>query len=333
MQNGTLVSFTTTLGRIEPSEARTDNGQVRVRFIPGGQSGSATITAFSGGASGKIENLLVGSAAADHVILTAAPQTLGASGGSSTISARVESATGQAITGIAVNFTADAGTLSAGSVNTDANGVATVSLNTTRKSTVTANVAGKTATVVVDLNPRTGITITPPSTSIAAGQPATFTITVGTTANIRDVNVNWGDGSSQSIGALSGSTTVSHTYTEADTFTVRATATDSSGFTESVSTSTTVLPAQPPNVVVVPSNSSPTIGETVILRATVSGNTSTILSYQWNFGEGATPASFTGSSSQVPVSWATVGTKVINVRVVQATGPSGDGFGTVTVTR
>ena len=57
MQNGTLISFTTTLGRIEPSEARTQNGQVRVKFIPNGQSGPATITAFSGGASGKIENL------------------------------------------------------------------------------------------------------------------------------------------------------------------------------------------------------------------------------------------------------------------------------------
>ena len=56
VQNGTLVSFTATLGRIEPSEARTQNGQVRVRFIASTQSGAATITAFSGGTSGKIEN-------------------------------------------------------------------------------------------------------------------------------------------------------------------------------------------------------------------------------------------------------------------------------------
>ena len=35
VQNGTLVSFTTTIGRIEPSEARTSNGQVRVRFFSG----------------------------------------------------------------------------------------------------------------------------------------------------------------------------------------------------------------------------------------------------------------------------------------------------------
>src|SRR3954463_5599932 len=166
VQNGTLVSFTTTIGRIEPSEARTTNGQVKVRFIASGQSGTATITAYSGGASGKIENLLVGTAAAERVIVTASPQTLGASGGASVISARVENTAGLGVTGVPVNFTVDAGTLSAASANTDANGVASVTLNTTRKSTVTANVAGKTANVIVDLNPRTGLVITSPTTSI-----------------------------------------------------------------------------------------------------------------------------------------------------------------------
>src|SRR4029079_13474592 len=75
VQNGTLVSFTTTIGRIEPSEARTSNGQVRVRFFSGGQSGTATITAFAGGASGKLENLKVGAAAVERVVLSASPQT------------------------------------------------------------------------------------------------------------------------------------------------------------------------------------------------------------------------------------------------------------------
>src|SRR5687768_17571877 len=89
VQNGTLVSFTTTLGRIEPSEARTNNGQVRVKFISGGQSGAATITAFSGGASGRLENLRVGTAAVERVVVTANPQTLGPAGGTAEISARV----------------------------------------------------------------------------------------------------------------------------------------------------------------------------------------------------------------------------------------------------
>ena len=333
VQNGTLVSFTTTIGRIEPAEARTTNGQVRVRFIPGGQSGTATITAFSGGASGKIENLLVGTAAAERVIVTASPQTLSASGGATVISARVENTAGLGVTGVPVNFTSDAGTLSAATATTDANGVASVTLNTTRKSTVTANVAGKTANVIVDLNPRTGLVITAPTNQIAAGQPASFTFAVATTANIREVVVNWGDGSSQSLGAISGTATASHTYTESGTYTVRATATDSSGFAESVASTITVLPAQPPSVQVTPSNLNPLVGETIIVRAQVSGNTSSIIRYDWNFGPGASTPTISTTSNQVPVSWNTASpaTKVITVTAVQAVGPSGDGIATVTV--
>jgi len=333
VQNGTLVSFTTTLGRIEPTEARTTNGQVKVHFIPGGQSGTATITAYSGGASGKIENLLVGTAAAERVIVTASPQTLGASGGASVISARVENAAGLGVTGVPVNFTVDAGTLSAATANTDANGVASVTLNTTRKSTVTANVAGKTANVIVDLNPRTGLVITAPTTSIAAGQPASFTFAVSATANIRDVRVEWGDGSSQSLGAISGNATASHTYNEPGTYTVRATATDTSGFSETVSSTITVLPAQPPPVAVTPSNLSPLVNETIIVRAQVSGNTSSIIRYDWNFGPDASTPTISTTSNQVPVSWksATPATKVISVTAVQAVGPSGDGIATVNV--
>ena len=50
VQNGTVVSFTTTLGRIEPLEARTQNGKVTVKLTGDGRSGLAQITAFSGGA-------------------------------------------------------------------------------------------------------------------------------------------------------------------------------------------------------------------------------------------------------------------------------------------
>ncbi len=331
VQNGTVVSFTTTIGRIEPSEARTTNGQVHVRFIAGGQSGTATITAYSGGASGKIENLLVGTAAAERVLLTATPQTLGPSGGSTQISARVENASGLGVTGIPVTFTADAGTLSASSSITDSDGVARVTLSTTRQAQVTANVAGKTATVTVGLNPRTGISITPPANTVAAGQPATFTVAVGSTANITDVTINWGDGSVQSLGALSASTTVSHVYQEGGTYTVRATATDSSGFSEPVSTSITVLPAQPPSVTVTASNTNPSVGETVILTATVSGNTSTITRYEWNFGTCGVPPAIDNTSNRATASWTCTGTKIVTVRAVQGTGPAGEGFGAVVV--
>ena len=325
VQNGTLVSFTTTIGRIEPSEARTNNGQVRVKFISGGQSGTATITAFSGGASGKLENLKVGSAGVERVLISASPQTLGPGGGTSTISARVEDISGTGLAGIPVTFTTDAGTLSPSSSTTDSAGNATTTLATSRAAKVTANVAGKTADVSIGLNPRTGITLAGPTTPVSAGVPATFTVGVGATANIRDVTIDFGDGERRSLGAISGSTTIQHTYIEAGTFNVSATANEASGFSETVSTDVTILPGQPPAVIITASNTNPSVGETVIFTATVSGATSTVLRYEWNFGNGAVPATAETTGNRATASYLNTGTKIITVRVVQATGPSGDG--------
>ena len=330
VQNGTLVSFTTTLGRIEPSEARTNNGQVRVRFISGAQSGSATITAFSGGASGRLENLRVGTAAVERVVVTANPQTLGPSGGTAEISARVEDVSGLPVSGVPVQFAATTGQIAPNPSTTDSSGVARATLTTTRESSITATVAGKTSTaLVVGLNPRTGIGITGPATPVAAGQPALFNITVSATANIRSVLINWGDGESTPLGALSGPTTIPHTYDEDGTFIVTATATDATGFPETVSTAITVLPAQPPSVLVTASDSTPSVGQTITITATVSGQTSSIQNYHWDFGDGTTADT---TSNQIFKAYASAGTKIITVTVTQATGPLGRGQTSVTVT-
>ena len=328
MQNGTLISFTTTLGRIEPSEARTQNGQVRVKFIANGQSGTATITAFSGGASGRFENLLVGSAAAERVLISASPQTLGPAGGTAQITARVENTAGAPLAGVPVTFSTNSGQLSATSATTDDTGTARTSLTTSREATVTANVAGKTAELTVGLNPRTGVSITGPATSVAAGLPATFTVGVGQSANVRDVTVDFGDGSVRSLGAISGSTTVQHTYTESGSYPVSATATEASGFTERVSTSVTILPGQPPGVIIQASSASPTVNQIITLTANVSGATSTIQRYIWDFGDGTTRIT---TGPQTTKAYSTTGTKVIQVTVEQAVGPSGQGATTVDV--
>ena len=244
---------------------------------------------------------------------------------------RVEDASGTGLSGIPVTFTTDAGTLTAGSATTDQSGVATTTLNTTRQSKVTINVAGKTAEVTVGLNPRTGISITAPSTTISAGLPATFTINVSNTANIRDVTVDFGDGSSQSLGAISGSTPIQHTYSEAGTYTVRATAIDSTGFTETVATSVTILPGQAPSVTITPSNANPAPGEVVTFTANVSGLTSTVVRYEWSFGPGATPPTAVTTGNRATTTYTTLGSKTVTVTVVQATGPSGDGLTVVNV--
>ena len=262
--------------------------------------------------------------------LSASPQTLPPGGGTATITARVEDASGLGLSGIPVTFTTDNGSLNPPTATTDSNGVATTSLNAPRTAKVTANVAGKTADVTVTLGPRTGITITAPTTQIAAGQPATFTVAVAATANIQNVTVDFGDGRQQSLGAISGSTTVQHTYTEAGTYNVRATATDATGFTEQVATAMTVLPGQPPSVVITASNNNPSVGETVIFTATASGATSTIVRYEWDFGGGIPPTAST-TGNRATASYTTTGSKVITVRVIQATGPSGDGTTSIVV--
>ena len=153
VHNGTVVTFTTTIGRIEPSEARTDNGQVRVRFHADGQSGTAVVTAFSGGASGKLENLKVGSAGAERILLSANPQALACSGGNSQVSARVEDVSGVGLPQVPVVFTTTKGQLTPSTATTDSSGVANTTLSTSQEATVTANAAGKTATATVTISP------------------------------------------------------------------------------------------------------------------------------------------------------------------------------------
>ena len=274
----------------------------------------------------------VGSAAVDHVLLSATPQTLGPGGGTSTVSARVENVSGAGVPGVPVTFTADAGSLSPATATTDDSGTATSVLTTSQKATVTANVAGKTATVTVNLNPRTGVTLAAPTTPIAAGVPASFTVGVSATANIRDVTMDFGDGSQQSLGAISGSTTVQHTYGDVGHVLgaghrrwMRAASANRSARL------VTILPAQPPAVTITASNNNPSVGETVILTATASGATSTILSYQWNLGANAVPPTAETTGNQLTVTYTATGTKIITVRVLQATGPSGDGQTAVVV--
>src|SRR5688572_13218827 len=178
VHNGTLVSFTTTLGRIEPSEARTENGQVKVRFIGDGSSGAAKILAFSGGARSEI-TLNVGAAAAERVHVTAT--AVGSSGGTSTVSAKVEDTSGNPLSGVTVQFSSTRGTLSATTATTDSAGVARVTLTTTSEAVVTATVGSKSNTVTVTPATRSGLSITAPTT-ITASAPAafTFTVTAGT---------------------------------------------------------------------------------------------------------------------------------------------------------
>src|SRR6266853_1676704 len=291
--SGTHVTFTTSLGTIQPADAETDtSGLVRVSFSAGTQSGTATITAISGGASvgstGALK-ILVGSAAVGRVNVSANPATVPALGGSTTISANVLDVNGNALASVPVSFSTTAGTLSASQVNSDANGVAQSVLTTFSSATVTASVGAQgstgtpstgggtggatttpaagtsgqaSGTTVVNISAAPGLLITPPGTPPQAGLPASFTfaVTVPSTngSAIRSLAVDWGDMSTQDLGAVTGSAVVSHVFTIAGTYIVRGTVTDAFGNIVTQSTAVTVIAAASASVIITP-QSVPTV--------------------------------------------------------------------------
>jgi hypothetical protein len=321
-QRGTLVSFTTTLGSIEPAQAETDiSGRVVVKFLAGGGSGTALISAISGGVAVVAANalkILVGTAAVGRVSVTASPTLLPATGGASTITAQALDINGNPLSSAPVNFSTTAGTLDQGFAITDQSGLASTTLRTSTQATVTAAIGaqgGSTTTPTPPATPTTPATpgasgqasgtvtvniagaptlvITPPATPPSAGIPAAFTfvVTAATTngSAIRNVTVNWGDGQIQDLGVVSGNAVVSHTYGSQGTYTILATVTDSFGNVVPVSSAVAVNPKPQPTVNLTGPTTPPTAGTDTQFTgsvAPVAGNGSVITSVVMDFGDG-----------------------------------------------
>ena len=141
VHDGTEVFFMTTLGRIEPAEARTSRGRAQARLTSDGRSGTATITAISGAAVSSIE-VDIGAALATRIAVTANPQSLPTGGGTSRVLARVEDQQGNGVGGILVSFSTSRGSLSDTSSISDAQGYAETTLTTDAETTVTATSGG-----------------------------------------------------------------------------------------------------------------------------------------------------------------------------------------------
>lgn len=352
--SGTLVNFTTTLGVVEPSEARTDiSGRAVVKFHATGVNGNATIVASSGGATtgtnGAIK-ISIGTAAVGSVRLGANPATVSGNGGVATLTAGVVDINGNVLASVPVSFSTTAGSLGSSLVNTDANGIAETRLTTSVQATVTATVGVQTpatggtggtggtgtggstsgqasATVTVNVNPLPTVSITPPSGTLTANSPIVFTITVSpganSTAQIREVIVNFGDGKSVNLGAISGTTTVQHQYDEDDTYTVRVTATDTLGGITSAATVIVVRP-QPPLGVTINSTQIAASGTTTVtFTATVTPVTEVVSSYFWTFGDGTSQT--TSSNSTVKQYVTGSGVKIVEVTVTTTAGQTAKG--------
>ena len=127
-------------------------------------------------------------------------------------------------------------------------------------------------TVVVTVSAAPTLVITAPTTPISAGLPATFTFATTTAAGgsvVRDVTVNWGDGRTQDLGAITGSVPVTHSYQSAGAFVITATLTDSFGNVVTVSTSVVVNARPQPAVTLTTTTTNPTAGTDITFTASV----------------------------------------------------------------
>ena len=247
VQNGTVVRFTATLGRVDPVEAQTRNGLALTTFLAGDLSGIADVRATSGntgGATGgtgtnsttNVVQITVGAAAVGTVTVRANPGFIPFAGGTVEIIATVLTTEGRTLSGIPVTFSTTEGQLSAGSAVTDGAGEARTRLTTTRAATVTARAGTKDGAIAIvrrEAPPIVTITMvvgTPPD-STALGQLWTFTATVvvtgGETNESRPVSYKWDFGDDSEL--TTNGNVATHIYTTGNvlrTVTVEVTMSD-----------------------------------------------------------------------------------------------------------
>jgi adhesin/invasin len=190
--DGTTVTFTTTAGSFSSSTGLTSttadvvNGLAEVILYSSNLVGAATVSATAGGVT-DVTTVTSTAGAASTVSLTASSSELKADGVStSTLSAFVADAFGNAISGETVTFTITSGTgeLLAKTAITDSNGVAAVSYRastTTGTSVISATTPnGSTNTVSIDLVAQLvgSLSLTSSNSTITADTTSTSTIRV-----------------------------------------------------------------------------------------------------------------------------------------------------------
>ena len=328
VQNGTTVTFSTNLGALTPNNARTLNGVATAQFRGNGQSGKATLRAISGSATSDPLEISVGAAAATRVSLTALPSSVPSSGGTTTLTALVADASGNPIGNVPVTFTTTAGSFTAQVVNTDGTGRASTVLATSREATVTATAGGTTSsglTISVSVRPTVSIAVASGTTPTKGGI-TTLSVTVNTAttggAPLQSVLVNYGDGSSDELGAVSGTVTVQHIYFDDGSFSPSVTATDSSGAT---ATASTVIIVQP--VLVSISTTPQTTPRLYNFTANVTAGV-TVASYNWTFGDGSSDTTTGAVTSHL---YAAAGTKEVTVTIRTSTNVTAKGVTTIIV--
>ena len=326
VQNGTVVSFITSLGRMDPAEARTHNGKASARLIADGRSGVATITAFSGAAESATLEVPVGAAAIGTLLVSADPARLPAGGGTSQITARARDLAGNPLSGVAVTFSTTAGSVTPTVATTDAGGDARATLTTTREATVSAQVAQDSAEVTVAVDEAPGLTVAITPDPPVEGRTTQFAITVTVPAGgtpVERLEIRFGDGDSRTltIPSAGGTTNVSHVYGQDGTFTVTVTVVDALGGRQTQQSVITVVDAPAIPLTLTATPQAPTAGQIITFAATpsLSGGIS-IARYEWDFGDGTQRTTTSGSTTHA---YGTAGSRIVRVVAIGSDGSEG----------
>ena len=251
-----------------------------------------------------------------------------------------------AVNGVAADF----GTLSARSIVTNSDGVATVVYTAppgppngvfgtcnSLPGTCVSVVATATATNFSTANPESvlirlvplGVILPPAGSPTAAftmspaqalmNVPVTFDASGSTpgagASSISSYSWNFGDGTEPGTGR-----SVTHTFTTQQTFSVTLTVTNDRGLSASATVQTSVGALAAPTPKVVFSPSAPTAGQTIVFNAdqSTAAPGHSLTTFSWNFGDGAT-----ASGSIASHAFATAGTYNVVLSVADDTGQKG----------
>jgi len=202
-----------------------------------------------------------------------------------------------------------------------ASGTYQVFVKAVGKPTMTNHMSSAVSFTVADLSPTVSVSATPTTGIAPAAVSATATAT-STSSTISSVSIDFGDGT-----VASGSS-AAHTYSTAGNYTIKATATDSTGNTASSTTSVAIAANQPPQTVLSVSPATTTVG-TAVTASTANSTDSdgSIASSTIDFGDGTIVSGSTASHA-----YAKAGSYTVKGTTTDNLGASSSQTATVSVT-
>jgi hypothetical protein len=223
----------------------------------------------------------------------------------------------------------------------DASGVARTQVTTTQTSKVTATAGSVSKDVTITVSAAPPVTISDPSPAApVAGQPVSFTVTT-TSGNssaprqIQTLDVNFGDGTSETRSNVTGAAAFTHTYTREGGYTITARAVDTAGNTGLASRAIIVGFAPAPSVTISAAKTTLAVDEATTVTVNPQPSSSggaPIRSVVVRQNDGTVLyTSSSGGSQQFTVSFSSKGARTLIATATDAAGQSATSSIVVTV--